>query len=75
MDRHPVEELVKIADAASDKKLKADIWMALQGYVEAPQKEAPKPESDIPTESLEAADAMMKHLADLSKPLNANTNP
>jgi hypothetical protein len=73
MGRHPITELVKIADESEDVSFKRDLWLTIQGYCETPL--PPRTVSQTPEESVEAARSAMERLAELSKPLDPTSAP
>lgn len=68
-ERHPVKELIAIADRTSDLRVKRDIWMFLLPYVEAPQKEPFAIKPDVPEDSVTNAAEIAAKLKELSAPL------
>lgn len=67
INRSPIAELVKLADETKDLRLRADIWMEINHYCEAPQKEPVRLPPETPEESVEnalAAQNILKKMED-----------
>lgn len=64
--RHPILELVKIADEEKDAGKRWDRWMTIIAYCEAPV--PPRTAASSPEESRERAAAIAAELAAASKP-------
>ncbi len=73
MGRHPIVELVKIADETKDPEKREEKWLRILAYCEAPV--PPRTVSQSPEDSVEAARAAMAHLTELSKPLEPTIPP
>lgn len=65
--RHPVLELVKIADEEKDSEKKWDRWMTIIAYCEAPV--PPRTVASSPEESRDRAAQIAAELAAASKPM------
>ena len=74
LGKHPISELVKLADSTDDEKLAAQIWMELQKYAEAPQKEPAPIIPDTPEQSVENAAITFEKLQAYAIPLEPKPN-
>lgn len=57
LGRHPIEELIKIADATENTEEKKNLWLIILSYTEVPQREPVPLVSQTPEESKALADA------------------
>lgn len=70
LGRHPIEELVKIADDPDTKvAMRREIWAQIQSFCEAPQTIPTNILPQTPEDSVEAAAQVMAYLDSVSKPL------
>lgn len=71
--RHPITELIKLADECGDKPkerdFRRDIWFRILTYIEGQQTEPTKFAPETPEESVESAAAILDALKKLSEPL------
>jgi hypothetical protein len=65
--RHPILELVKIADETKDPDKREERWLRILSYCEAPV--PARTVSSSPEESVARASEVAAHLSELSKPL------
>ncbi|MDE2099541.1 MAG: hypothetical protein KGL39_19975 [Patescibacteria group bacterium] len=64
----PAEELIALAKSARDPRLKANIWMFLQTYIEAPAKQSHPLVPETPEDSKTNADAILAKLKAFAEP-------
>lgn len=64
--RHPILELVKIADETKDPDKREERWLRILSYCEAPVPQ--RTAASSPQESVARASEVAAHLSELSKP-------
>ena len=67
-NRHPITELIGIADQTTDLELKYKIWADINKYVDSPPKDLKPFAPQTPEESVQNAAALLAELKKLEKP-------
>ena len=74
-DRHPIRELIKLADASKDVEFKRQMWLTILGYAEVPQRDPVPVVSQTPEESKAKVDALWQEASARSTPNEPPPNP
>ena len=77
--RHPITELMKLADECGDnpkhREIRLSIWFRILTYIEGQQTEPTKFTPETPAESVESAAAILEALKTFSQPLEPKATP
>lgn len=75
--RNPIDELIALAyenpKNVAEKEFNKSIWIAIQPYCEAPQKEPLNRRPETPLDSVANAERVADHLSKISEPLDPAT--
>ena len=74
-DRHPILELIKLADESKDVDFKRSMWLTIMSYAEVPQRDPVPVVSSTPEESAAKVNALFAEAAARSKPIEPPSPP
>jgi hypothetical protein len=74
-DRHPILELIKLADESKDVQFKRDMWLTILSYAEVPQRDPVPFVSSTPEESAAKVNALFAEAAARATPIDPTPPP
>ena len=74
-ERHPIIELIKLADESKDIAFKRELWLTILSFTEVPQRDPIPLVSQNPDESKALVDARWKEANERAKPPTPTTPP